>query len=157
MKKISLITGLFFLGVAVFAAIPDKKLKCFNATSQAFAGGAAGSPSGVRYVFNVVAIASSENLVIDQSWIKNEYHDVIVYNKKNGGASFSKNDTLVITATTILGSAFQLNNQQVTENVTQLAIPCEYKGEALLGYTLGGKRKYLIVKRINPLAQEIRP
>ncbi|MBK9478841.1 MAG: hypothetical protein IPP56_13330 [Bacteroidetes bacterium] len=156
MKKIAL-ASLFFLSVMVVnAAITDKKLKCSSASSQQFSGGAAGSPSGVRYVFNIVAIASSENLVIDQSWIKNEYHDVIVYNKKNGGAVFSKNDTLVITVSTYTTGTFQLNNQQVTENAKQLAIPCEYKGDALLGYTIGGKRKYLIVKKIVALPRENR-
>ncbi|HRH01284.1 MAG TPA: hypothetical protein PLN13_11060 [Bacteroidia bacterium] len=156
MKKSTLVCLLFLSVMAVNAAITDKKLKCAAASSQQFMGGAAGSPSGVRYVFKVVAIAGSENLIIDQSWIKNEYHDVTVYNKKNGGAAFSKNDTLVITVNTYTTGTFQLNNQQVTENATQLAIPCEYKGEALLGYTIGGKRKYLIVKKIVELPRENR-
>lgn len=139
-------------GIFVSAKVPAAKLRLLSANSQIFRGGAVGSPSGTSYKFVVIASASDAILKIDQLWIGQEYFEVKVYNQKNGTTTFSKKDTLEIVAKKFNPNDVQLNNQKQPNPPAQIAVPCKYKGMALLSYQQGKKRKYLSIKKIETQA-----
>ena len=130
----------------------SKDFSIIEATSQKWVGGAPGSGKGVNYIITVVSGKDNEKLGIDKIWIGNEYYDIAALknpNKKNE-VKFNKGDTLFIkihqyTRTNMLGDVIK---KEVNE---ENKVPHEYDGDALLGYTIKGKRKYKVLKEFTKL------
>lgn len=122
-----------------------------SATSQKWTGGARGSGGGVRYEICIISNHSSSELIIDKLWIGQASHTVQV--SKNypflATDGFSANDTVYIKASDYhkdpnLDKNNQVNGdrQQSSTEKSNTNPPYAYKGEALIGYTVSGKRLY---------------
>jgi hypothetical protein len=148
---------IFLAGSFAFAKAPAKKIKVLSATSQVFAGGAAGSKSNVTYRILLFALASSNTLVIDKLWIRDEYYEVTAYHHLSGSTTFKKNDSLLVFAKKYLpyNSSMDIKNQE--QVVISAAPPFEYNEDALLGYKCGKKRNYIRIPKIEVLPRENRP
>ena len=140
------------MGIFVQAKVPAKKLRCVSASSQRFAGGAMGSPAGTRYRLTFVAPASGNKLKVDQLWVGKNFYQVNAVNKLNGSTVFSKNDTIEV----VTDSYLPVKNHTTSENITQIAVPIEYKGEALIGYSICKKKRYLSIEKFVVLPRENR-
>jgi hypothetical protein len=148
---------IFLVGTFALAKAPAKKIKVLSATSQAFAGGAVGSKSGVTYRILLLAPASSNAFFIDKLWIRDDYFEVNAYHHLSGSTSFKKNDTLLVITKKYLPNYLKMDIPNQEQVLKTIAPPFEYKEDALLGYRCGKKRNYLRIPKLEVLPKENRP
>lgn len=149
------VIGLFFL------AAKKTDFQVLHATKQTWHGGHPGSGGGINYSFTLVAGKGSDKLAVDQLWVGDKYleiNQVIFMGAKAG--EFSKNDTIHFKAgakTESLAEKLAKEHGKVKEAPPGPPLPYEYKGEALIGYTVGGKRKYIEIEKLENLKNQNYP
>jgi len=131
----------------------SQKLTIISATSQKWQGGAFGSGGGINYSIKMIAPRASADFKIDKIWIGEKYYEPVV----NKGLpklekDFAKGDTIQLSAAHYIPGERDKKEGNIPEEKN---IPCpkKYKGDALISYTLKGKRKYFILKKIEALQQ----
>lgn len=134
----------------LFGFLFTPKLKVIDSEAYRWAGGRQESGMGTNYTFKLVAGKSSEVLKIDQLWIGDKYFKVYPQRQlKNLSiiSEFNKKDTIIIQVNhKVLPTD---NGMQEVFSDVQIAKPYEYEGQALIGYKLKGKQKYLEIPEIN--------
>lgn len=140
------------------------EIEILSATSQKWTGGIKGSGSGVNYVFVIVVPLSLQELVIDELWIGETFHKPQISKNENlGNLKFQAGDTLYIYASDYFKSPDNPKldtNEQPTEPETfveNMKPPYKYSGAALIGYTVGGERKYKTIDIITAIFPQKRP
>lgn len=153
--RLQFILFLILVNTSFFTAFAckPKTLKCINATEQSFMGGAAGSPSGKKYRFTLIAPASSSDFSLDQVWVGDNYFNVTAYKQLPGNTSseFSAKDTLIVEFTQLSSGSFLPEGMEESKKNPVQNKPFDYQGKALIGYKIGKQRKYLTVKAIQVL------
>ncbi len=152
----SVVFLLMILTLGAFAKCKTKQLVCISATAQPFIGGAAGSPSGTNYHLSFIANANAQKLKLDRFWLGNEYFEVSAMrvHGANSSPEFSANDTISVMFTKLNTSTMEFNNQQEPQSKLELPKPYDFKGEGLLGFTLGKQRKYLQIEKFEKLKRQ---
>ena len=120
-----------------------KDFEVVDATSQKWIGGIPGAGKGTNYEIKVLAFKNSARLQIDKIWIGEEYYDISALkdSKKTKDTSFEKMDTLYIKVHKYIRT--DREGVEIKTEVDQKnKLPKEYVGEALIGFTYKGKRKY---------------
>jgi len=126
-------------------------LQVLDAASQTFIPGRKESPTGVRYNLLVRVRKSSYKMDVDQIWIKQRIYPVhlTTYPGKKETKTFSRGDTLLIRLTVFESDT--LNK----DNPNNVILPSDYKSEVVIGYLVHEKRKFIEVKHIRRLPEEI--
>ncbi len=103
------------------------------------------------YELKIVPAFSSNELKFDTLWIgsKTFYVQTHQKGKKVKNNTFGKGDTVYITV--------NYNHGKFTMGRMDVMPPFEYKGEALLSYSLNGKRKYFVIKSFEKLPDKYYP
>ncbi len=137
-----------FLGLFCIFSCP--KLELMNASESSWVGGRFDSGKGTNYTVRLVAKKSSEKLHIDQMWLKKDSATFLYFPVKPQRQlkdfsitnEFAKNDTIYIQA----NRTQRPNEEGVMEEVVNaeyVNVPYVFEGEALIGYTWKGKRRYM--------------
>jgi hypothetical protein len=118
------------------------------ATSQDWHGGIKGSGSGTNYEICIITRQPSGLLAIDQLWVGEKFHTAQAVKKfpatsKDG---FTANDTVYIHAADHCKSPDNKDTTATEEK--NIAPPFLYKGAALIGYKIFGKRMYKTIDAI---------
>ena len=155
-KKTLFLFSFLFVSIPFFthAQAVSKKLKCIDATSKHASGGPIGIASSTNYVLKLVSNASNKNLVIDRLWIGKEFFAVQASSQKitANPFEFTSGDTILVRASKLTLTPKKTS----TASQKNYKKPFDYKGEALIGYKLYNKRKYLSIAKFEMLAPEIR-
>lgn len=143
---------LFILSLLFIFPFCLKDFDVLEATSQKWTGGTPDSGKGTNYAVTMLAKTNHENLQIDQLWIGDNFYKVQPYKRTQNrrDTSFVKNDTIFIQANLL----FQPDQKGVmleVKNYENIEKPCDYDGEALIGYELKGKRKYKEIEKLKQL------
>lgn len=148
-------TLLMLILLCCFGWFQSPTLKIISATEQEWRGGRKESGKGINYMFTMLAGESSENLKFEKIYIKEMCFNAVVYHQKSDlsqHSDFKKNDTLIL----------QINRQWLPiegnlseqKNYTDEKPKIEMKGEAMIQYTLKGKRYYQVITKIEKLKAE---
>ncbi|MCF8298946.1 MAG: hypothetical protein K9J13_15465 [Saprospiraceae bacterium] len=127
-----------------------------EATKQDWTGGFRGSGYGTNYVIKTVANHSSKTLKIDQLWVGNKKFDAVAitgyylpFDKQD--TNFRKKDTVYLLAF-FVQKVDRTGNPVEEDNETKKILPpIKYDGDALVGYRVNKKRKYMVIKSIKEL------
>jgi hypothetical protein len=138
--------------------IKSQSFKVAGATQQRWAGGVRGSGTGINYEITLIAKQASSKMSIDQLWVGNQFYEVKAGKKFTGPApfDFKPNDTIYINATQLFpGERMPDDPDTGPEFIDIVPVntppPYKYKGAALIGYKLNGKRKYMPIAKIDQL------
>ena len=147
--SISIITLVIFLF--------GTKIKVVDATSQQWAGGRYESGYGTDYKITLVAKKKSEVLTIDELWVGDDFFEVkpVKDLANRSDHTFSRKDTVYI----IAGVKFKPDGhgKDVKEKGLIKQAPRGFNGEALLGYSYRGKRRYIEIEKFRILEKIIYP
>jgi hypothetical protein len=139
------------------ASLSGNDFNFIYATSQKWQGGIKGSGGGVNYEFCLLSLNSSSLLIIDQIWIGQTYHETSASRKfpKTAADGFNTGDTIYIYTSDYIKSPDKIDlletpggQKEVPEVKQNTPPPYAYTGEALIGYTLKGIRKYKEIAKI---------
>lgn len=147
------LTALMFSMVFIFGP----KVKLLDSTSQEWAGGRYESGYGTNFKISLIAKGSNEKLQIDELWVGDRYFKVQALKSLayRNDSIFAKGDTVYVRSSIkyIPGE----NGVMKEVNKLQKESPFEFSGDALLGYTWKGKKKFLVIKNIRKLEKIIYP
>ena len=133
--------------LCIFGFLFQPKVKVIESEAYKWAGGRAESGMGINYTFKIVAGKSSDILTIDELWIDTNYFKVKPQKQLDDlsiSNEFDKKDTVIIQVNHML-----IKGKYSPENNTeQIAAPIDFEGDALIGYKIKGKQKYLEVEKI---------
>jgi hypothetical protein len=138
MKYKSLVVLLFFSQL-LLAQNKAAGVKLISATVQDWMTGAAPGRAGTTYTIKMQLLAA-KGVVFKNLWIGNVHSDFEVQsfftdpNKKP-----AKGDSVLLVHTK--------TSKPVSEVKENIPAPMEYKGEALLEYYVGGRPRYLVIKK----------
>ncbi len=157
MKRISVFWGivlLCFVGAAFTKVCKKETLVIVKSTSQKFAGGARGSASGIIYIF-YAKLNSDAKIQIDQIWVGGNFLERIAILPQNN-ESYKRGDTIQIQGRFIrprkLEGLSEVENLQRDSLQKQNSLPIvKYTGEALIVATIKGKKKNIIINKIEAL------
>jgi hypothetical protein len=129
-----------------------KDFEVIEATYQKWSGGTPDSGTGTNYIVKMLAKSNHDKLQIDQLWVGDDFYKVEAYKQeeKSREKLFVKNDTILIKATKLI----QPNSKGVMvekKNYENISKPYDYKGSALIGFKLKGKRKYKEISTLKKL------
>jgi hypothetical protein len=136
---------LFILLLSICCRSGNKGVEFIEATQQRWVAGIRGGGAGINYEFSFKAFAPSGSLIFEGLWVGSDYLPFTASRPFPAFPSdgFKKGDTVLIQATRFLAvEGF------VPPELEAKAPPYSYQGEALLTYTLKGKKKHCIVKGI---------
>lgn len=140
----------FFFFLSFISQEPVKPFNLISATTQHWAGGANGSGRGVNYVLTFKANYSSEKLVIDQFWLREEFYRISAVKEHSLSPEFIKGDTIVVKFTKWYPDD-RMPHPENEPETKEVSSPFKYKGAGLLGYQIKNKRKYLAIKAFKEL------
>ena len=137
--------------LTLFSSQCFEKFEITNATSQEWKGGRQETGYGTYFELTIVPEVNSNVLIFDELWIAKKFFQVQCYQKgkrvKNN--TFGPGDTITIRVNDrIVPKEFQ---KELDKNTVQKDPPKDYKGEALLSYTLKGKRKYKVIEKFTKI------
>jgi len=143
MKKLILVSLIVFTA-SLFA---QNNISLLTATKQWWAGGAAGSGSGIKYEISIKSPYGSDTLTLDTLWVGDHFYKITsvftgnTYSEKfkAGGIQF------------VVSYHYNGYGSKLTADYNKLEPPYKYKGEALLKYRVNNKLKYL---EIDSLAEK---
>lgn len=127
------------------------------ATSQQWHGGVKGSGGGVNYEVSIIAKLSSSQLIIDELWVGEIFHETTASRKipKTSANGFSAGDTIFLHAGDYHKDSYgpkkneEIDEYKEIQDTTQnKPPPYKYTGEALIGYKINGERKYKGIAKI---------
>lgn len=150
--KVFLTTVLIFLVLGF-----GPKFKLVEASSQEWAGGRYETGFGTYYKMTLITRGGSEKLQVEDLWIGDSFFEVkALKNPANkSDLIFAKRDTVYV--------KWSLNFKPDKEGVSKQVVgaqkepPFEFNGEALLGYTWKGKKKFFEIKDFRKLEKIIYP
>ncbi|MCK5820571.1 MAG: hypothetical protein KAH17_01750 [Bacteroidales bacterium] len=147
------ITVVFVSLIFLFGA----KMKLIDSTSQEWAGGIYESGYGTNYKATLIAKGGSEKLQVNELWIGKDYFEVKAMKNlaKRSDLSFVRKDTIYIVSS--INFKPDTDGAMVQVNSIKKDPPKSFKGDALLGYTWKGKKKYLEIKSFRKLEKLIFP
>ena len=120
----------------------DKFCVLLSATSRPWVAGVASGGRGIDYSFGV-RITTQQEIRFDSAWIDNRAYAVAVSKEtarvSNQPVTISNGDSIVLRVSVLAGNASQ---------VRQSRSPITYSGEALISFTVNGRRHYLIINEI---------
>lgn len=134
-----------------------KKKACFSvikATKQIWIAGTKNGGTGTNYLITCIASETSEKLKIDQLWVGDYYFEVKAVKTLEAypKEKYLAGDTIYIQASRFIKGRGSDENEEPREQETALTPPpFKYKGEALLGYRCGKKKKYLTIASFQEL------
>lgn len=143
---------ILLLILVAFASVQScDDINIIEGTSQNWKGGIPGSAGGVNYKLSLVALRNSDELKVDQLWVKDEFYPVSGVKKLPARISdgFAVNDTIYIRAT-------KVEARTIVDSVH----PPRPKGieeEWIIGYEINGKRKYLGTNAVRLLKPVFNP
>lgn len=151
MKTILLV--LFSFIVTDYSCIKD--FEFVKAESQKWHGGRPETGYGTKYVVTLISKKDSEIMTFDKMWVGEDCLDIRVSQKgrKVREGVFSKGTEITIAANHRVvpesKSRLQPISKEDQAKIDSLKIPApiKYKGEALLSYTVKGKKKYFVVEK----------
>ena len=148
---------ILFSFVALVVFLFGSKIKVVDATSQQWAGGRYESGFGTDYKITFITKKKSDKIKIDELWVGDDFFEVHAVKDlaHRSDHSFSRKDTIYITA----GVKFKPDGHGKDVKVKGLTKPAprELNGEALIGYTYRGKRKYIRIEKFRVLEKIIYP
>jgi len=150
-KLILLVLTSVAISTQVFSQITNEFFEVSSATSQGWAGGAAGSGSGVNYIFNVV-LKKDTKLEFDSVWITGYDTVGISTTQQNGkGEKLKKGSSLTVNASQYFpGEVDRYNGYSFEKKVSKP--PVDFKGAALLRFFVNGNIYYYAVENMQNLA-----
>ena len=155
MKYILIIT---FSLLTSFGNECKEKFEIVKATSQNWFGGQARTGKGTYFELTIVPKVNSEKLKFDQLWIGSDFFEIQCYQKgkriKNN--TFGPGDTITITVNQTMKPEPLPFVEEETHESDPLP-PFEFKGKALLSYTLNSKRKYKVIEEFTKLEDLLYP
>lgn len=128
------------------------------ATSQRWHGGIKGSGGGINYDVSIVSLFSSAQLIIDELWIGEKFHEISASRRfpKTSADGFVAGDTIYIHASDYIKDpdvpkqVEEVDGQKETQDTLQnTPPPKKYTGEALIGYKINGNRKYKEIEKFS--------
>jgi hypothetical protein len=146
MKRIQLVL-LVVLTTAYFS-FAGGGFDIITATKSTWGGGKPGAAGGENYYFKLVAKKPSSKMKINELWIgdeKIEIERVIRMGGQGSAIEFNKKDTIEYKAKKTVAP---LTNRigPKAEKQEKTGAPIAYEGAALIGYTVKGKQKYMVVE-----------
>ena len=126
-------------------SITQDPIQIIASFAQPWVGGVKGSGSGVNYEFQCI-IKKTNSYIIDQLWVGENFLTPSVWGKSGSYLSngYNCNDTIFIRANQHFNSGKSSEND--TSKVTsENKVPFKFSGDALIGYKLKDKRKYITV------------
>ncbi len=119
--------------------------KLLNAASESWSAGAANGGSGIDYSFKI-KIKTPDKIVFDSAWISGKAYSIYITKKTKTVSSqpikYVNGDTITLKVSDIHSAKIK-NNNPANNNP-----PINYKGAALIAYSVNGIREYFIVKEI---------
>lgn len=140
-----------------FILIFGAKMKLVDSTSQEWAGGMYQSGYGTNYKITLIAKRSSEKLQVNELWIGQDYFEVHAFKNLSirSNLSFDRKDTVYVV------SSINFNSDKDGKMIQVKAVnkdpPIKYEGDALIGYTWKGKKKFLKINSFRKLEKLIYP
>lgn len=129
----------------------NKYCVLLNATSRPWVSGVASGGRGIDYSFGV-RITTQQEIRFDSAWIDNRAYAVAVSKEtarvSNQPVTISNGDSIVLRVSVLAGNASQARESRS---------PIRYSGEALISYTVNGKKHYLIINEITSQKVHNRP
>ncbi len=129
----------------------DKFCVLLSATSRPWVSGVASGGRGTDYAFGV-RITTQEEIKFDSAWINNRAYAVVVLKEtasvSNQSVPISNGDYIVLRVSALAG-----NTSQARESRS----PITYSGEALISFTVNGRRHYMIINEITSQKAHNRP
>lgn len=126
----------------------QEQLPLAKATSQAWAGGAAGSGRGTNYTI-YLSMADTSDYTFDSLWVQQRRLPVTIKQSE------TTKDTLVISATDMTHNIRNINDlSKSSEEAEPIPFPVTGIAEGILGYHYKGQQKYLLIEswvRLKPL------
>lgn len=134
--------------VTVIQSCDDIKL--IDSTSQNWQGGIPGV-FGVNYRLTLIALRNSDELTVDQLWVKDEFYRVNGVKKLPARSvdGFAANDTIYIRATKV-GTKADVSGVQKPR-------PEGIDEDWIIGYEINGKRKYIGTNAVRLLKTVFNP
>lgn len=133
------------------------KMKMVDSTSQEWAGGIYESGYGTNYKITLIAKGGSEKLQVNEFWIGQDYFEVKAMKNlaKRSDLSFARKDTIYIVSS--INFKPDNNGTMVQVKPMKKDPPVDFEGDALLGYTWKGKKKFLEIECFRKLEKLIYP
>lgn len=152
-KTIALLSFVFTLAVSVQA---QKQFKILDATVMSWAGGMPQSGHGTVYSFKIVLL-TKDKVSFEDLWVSKTYvpRQPLIIDYEGKYHEPTKGDTINV------GFALRVipqgnRNEPGAKPVTKPS-PCDYKGEALLEYTIKGHRHYKTINSFRRLPPQNYP
>ena len=122
-----------------------------SATSQPWVSGIASGGRGIDYSFRV-RITTQQAIKFDSAWIDNLAYVVAVSKEtarvSNQPVTISNGDSIVLRVSVLAMNASQARDSRS---------PITYSGEALISFTVDGRRHYLIINEVKSQKAHNRP
>lgn len=135
-------------------ATSDKRqepFKLISAISENWTAGIPSGGSGTEYYFKI-KIMTSDKIDFDTLWTNNKSFATFISKESTSISDkpiqFGKGDIITIRAT-------ELKNQNIKQAIVNS--PIKYKGAALIGYHISGKREFFTVPEIKKQSSQNRP
>lgn len=150
-KYVIVLFAAFFFTINSYSQNDTSYFKITKATSQGWAGGAAGSGSGINYVFNLV-VKANVKIRFYTVWIRGDNALPIRFAQSYIKDSTVKNAySLTLNAEHYFPGEVDRYNGLVNDNKI-FDPPVKYDGKALLSFTIRNKTYYYAVKDMENLA-----
>jgi len=133
------------------------KMKLVDSSSQKWAGGIYESGYGTNYKITLIAKAGSDKLQVNELWIGQDYFKINAMRNlaKRSDLSFARKDTVYVVSSINFKPGRDGKMEQV--KLMRKEPPVDFNGDALLGYTWKGKKKFLEIKSFRKLEKLIFP
>jgi len=140
---------LIYIIIVLFATslFAQKDIILLHATKQWWAGGAAGSGTGIKYNISIETPYGADTLALDTLWVGDHYYKVSsIYSGNIYSEKFKAGNIQFVASYHYDGYG-----STRTADYNKLTPPYKYKGEALLKYRINNEVKYL---EIDSLAEK---
>ena len=133
------------------------KMKLVDSSSQEWAGGIYESGYGTNYKITLIAKAGSDKLQVNELWIGQDYFKINAMRNlaKRSDLSFARKDTVYVVSSINFKPGRDGKMEQV--KLMRKEPPVDFNGDALLGYTWKGKKKFLEITSFRKLEKLIFP
>lgn len=138
------------LALQLSTANAQKVFKVIDATSLAWAGGLPQNGSGINYTIKVVLL-TSKKVTFDDIWIGAKYGLLQTHSFSYAdGRTLKEGDTALLIYT-IHEFPEGSPMQQVYNNEVSKPVPIRFKGDALIGFSCGGLKRFRTIAKFREL------
>lgn len=132
----------------------EHPFKVQDATSQEWIAGVRGGGRGITYTIRIQVTAAS-SIVFDSIWINNKQLKIDVKKGENLQAptTLAVNDTLTLIASDATGRTpiDRMQEERAPAATPPVQPPIAHSGAGLLGYSVGGTKRYFVLTQIQQL------